>query len=163
MELLRAADIDGLENLVTSEPRTIRHLLGRLWDDDEQKRSLAARALGAAAVAHPEQARDLARRLLWALNDESGMNGASGLAALGEMAARAPELMAPFVAPMASYLWDEGLRSEILYALRRMAQADRALVEPVWPLLEGVFESFDAGDRRLAEEILRDAGGVHEN
>ena len=77
MELLRAGDIDGLNGLLSREPGAIRHLIGRLWDNDDEMRALAARGLGAAAVAHPEQARDLVRRLMWALNDESAMNGIS--------------------------------------------------------------------------------------
>jgi len=160
MEFLRAGDVDGLNGLLSREPRAIRHLIGRLWDNDEEMRDLAAKGLGAAAAAHPEQARDLVRRLMWALNDESAMNGVYGLAALGEIGAQAPELMAQFVAPMASYLWDEGLRTEILHALLRMAQTNSALVETVQPILESSYQDFGSFDRRLAEKLLR---GLDEN
>lgn len=160
MELFRAGDVDGLNGLLSREPRAMRHLVGRLWDNDEQVRDLAAKGLGHAAAVHPDQARDLVRRLIWALNDESAMNGVYGLAALGEIGAQAPELMMKFVAPMASYLWDQGLRTEILRALLRMAHTNRGLIEEVHPILESFYQDFDENDRRLAAEILR---GIDEN
>ena len=56
MQLLRAGDSVALENLVAREPQTVRHLVGRLWDTDEQLRAVAAQGLGAVAAHHPEQA-----------------------------------------------------------------------------------------------------------
>lgn len=131
MELLVAADTARLARLVGDEPRSVRHLLGRLWDPDDAVRAAAARGIGAAAAAHPELGRDILRRLLWALNDESATNGAPGIAAIGEIGARAPELAAPFVAPLASLAWDDGLRLEILRALTRIAEQAPELVAPV--------------------------------
>lgn len=121
VELMQRGDFAGLEALVNAEPRAVRHLLGRLWDPDHEKREFAAAGLGAAAAAHPDLGVDVVRRLIWALNDESAMNGAYGLPALGEIGARAPELIRPFVGPMTSFLWDDGLRLGILRALARIA------------------------------------------
>ncbi len=70
---------------MVENPRAIRFLQGRLWDPDDEIRSRAAEALGAAAAAHPELGRELLRRALWALNDESATNGAYMLPAIGEI------------------------------------------------------------------------------
>jgi hypothetical protein len=136
MELLRADDSAGLEQLATSEPRAMRYLLGRLWDPDEQIRQRAAVAIGAGARAFPDLGRDVIRRLLWDLNDESATNGVYGLAALGEIGYCNPDLMAPFVAPVASYAWDDGLRVEILRALCRMAESAPRQIAAIREIVE---------------------------
>ena len=130
MELLQTADSSRLERFVEGEPRAMRHLMGRLWDPDDGIRRRAAAAVGAAAAAHPELGRDVLRRLLWSLNDEAACNGVFGLAAIGEIGARAPELVEDFVGPVASLAWDDGLRLEILNALARIAEAAPDLVSP---------------------------------
>jgi hypothetical protein len=128
MEMLQHGDRRGLEELVSNEPRSVRHIQGRLWDTDAGVRRNAAEALGAAAAIHPDLGREILRRALWALNDESATNGAPMLAAIGEIGSRNPDLVAPFVAPMTSFLWDDGLRPGILGALQRIADAAPALV-----------------------------------
>jgi hypothetical protein len=130
MELLRTDDVAGLERLVRQDRRALRHLVGRLWDTDERIRRRAAQAIGVAAEAHPELALEVARRLIWALNDESASNGVFGLDALGEMGYRNPQLMAPLVGPMASYAWDGGLRPAIVRAMCRIAERAPELVRP---------------------------------
>jgi hypothetical protein len=147
MELLQSADLRSLERLVVDEPRAARYLIGRLWDADEVVRRRAAHGLGAAAAGHPELGRELLRRLVWALNDESATNGVYGLAAIGEIGARAPDLVAPFVGPVASFMGDEGLRLEILTALARIADTAPRLVLPV---LDDVAARVDS---RRADEL----------
>lgn len=131
MELLRTGDESALRGLVVSERRSVRYLLGRLWDSDDELRCRAARALGAAAAADFQLGQDLLRRLMWALNDESATNGVYAVPAFAEIGIQAPQVVAPFVAPLASYLWDEGLQPAILDALRRIAEAAPELVAPV--------------------------------
>lgn len=130
MELLRRDDHEGLARLAASEPRSLRHLQGRLWDPSPGYRRGAARALGAAAAARPEQGRDLLRRLVWALTDEAATHALHAVPAFAEIAAAAPELARPFVGPLVSTLEDPGLRAETLAALTRMAEADPSLVRP---------------------------------
>ncbi len=133
---LHTADDDGLLGLIRAEPRAMRFLLGRLWDDDTPIRRQAIAAIGVSAVAHPGLGQEVIRRLLWALNDESATNGVYGIAALGEIGYRNPQLMAPFVAPLASYMWDDGLRLEILQALCRIATSSPSSTRPAQSILE---------------------------
>lgn len=164
MELLLAADEPGLEALVRTEPRVSRHLLGRLWDPDEDMRGRAARALGAFAVAHPEQTTDILRRLLWGINDESATNGVYGIAAIGEIGYRRPDLAEAFVAPLASYLWDDGLRLSILRALVRIQESAPEFIAPLGEMIEGCRTKTDSEHRRLVAQLLGDdRGELHEN
>jgi hypothetical protein len=163
MEMLRAGDGQALGALATQDARATRYLLGRLWDPDEATRRRAARAIGVAAASHPEIGVDLVRRLMWALNDESATNGLYGIPALAEIGFNDPDLIQPFIAPLASLSWDDGLRLEILRALKRIAEAAPDLVRPV------VEQVADLVDREKPEEVeafdrLSEAsGGTHES
>ncbi len=108
----------------------MRFLLGRLWDPDETIRGRAAAGIGASAAVNRDLGRDVVRRLVWALNDESATNGVYGLAAIGEIGVRDPELIEPFVGPVACYAWDDGLGPEIIRALGRIADTARSSSHP---------------------------------
>lgn len=163
MELVRAHDSAGLEHLAAARPRAARHLLGRLWDDDEARRRVVARALAAVAAAHPELGRELVRRLLWALNDEAATNGVYGVAALGEIGVRCPDLMAPFLGPLASWARDDGLRPEILRALARIAEAAPELVRPLLEDIHRLVDRADLAEQRSYEELEATAEGGRES
>jgi hypothetical protein len=120
MRALRSGDDATVRDLATTDRRAMRHFFGRLWDPDASVRRRAAVGVGWAAVAHPDQGRTVLRKVLWALNDESATNGVYAIPALPAIAQRAPELARPFVHPMASYAWDEGLRPAIEEALGAM-------------------------------------------
>jgi hypothetical protein len=154
MELLRHGDSDGLERMVVETPAAVRFLQGRLWDEDPEIRCLAAVALGAAAEAHPDLGRELLRRAMWALNDESETNGGPMLPAIGEIGRRAPDLAAPFVGPMTAYLWDEGLRPGILAALCRIAETAPELIEDVRDRLPAIEDLNDPGEQADLESLL---------
>jgi len=154
MELLRQGDSEGLEQMVVENPTAVRFLQGRLWDADPEVRCLAARALGAAAEAHPDLGRELLRRALWAINDESATNGGPMLSAIGEIGRRAPELVAPFVGPMTAYLWDDGLRPGILDALHRIAEVAPELIDDVRDRLLALEDTDDSGEQALIESLL---------
>lgn len=159
MELLQERDAQGLAELAEKEPRAVRVLLGRLFDGDDQTRGLAADAIGASASARPHAAVELCRRLIWALNDESGMNGAPGIAALGSIGRAAPDAFAPFVAPLASCAWDPALRVEILRALTRVAETAPALVRPVLGTVIPHVDDTNATEREALAQLVAVAGG----
>ncbi len=154
MEMLQRSDRQGLEELVVEQPRAIRYLQGRLWDSEERVRRNAAEALGAAAAARPELGREILRRALWALNDESAMNGAYMLPVIGEIGFRDPDLVAPFVGPMTSYLWDDGLRPGILRALCRISEAAPHLVMTVRDQLMTIEHTEDSGEQACLDHLL---------
>ena len=164
MELIRAVDLAGLESLARADRRSARHFVGRLWDGDAAVQELAARALGAVAEAHPDLAIDILRRLMWGLTDEAATNGVYGIAAIGEMGARCPHLVRPFVGPLASHLWDDGLRTAILRALARISESAPELIAPFRDLIASWQSTSDLQDRRLVEDLLaEDQGVMNEN
>ncbi len=154
MEMLRQGDSEGLEHMVEGNPAAVRFLQGRLWDADPEIRNRAAIALGAAAAAHPDLGRELLRRALWALNDESATNGGPVLPAIGEIGRRAPEVVAPFVGPMTAYLWDHGLRPGILDALRRIAETAPELIAKVRDRLSAIEDSKNPGEQATIDSLL---------
>ena len=164
MEMLQRSDRRGLEKMVVEEPRAIRYLLGRLWDSEERVRRNAAEALGSAAAAHPALGTEILRRAMWALNDESAMNGAYMLPVIGEIGFCKPELVAPFVGPMTSYLWDDGLRPGILRALSRIAESGPHLVMTVREELSTIEHLEDPREQACLDALLalnrEDAHGV---
>jgi len=153
MELLRTADEAGLERLVSERPAAVRFLLGRLWDPDEDLRRRAANALGAAAAAHPVHGLEAVRKLMWALNDESATHGVYALPALGEIGYRNPQLMAPFVRPIAALAWDDGLRLEILRALCRIAASAPDAAAACKEVLQPHVSKDDPKERELLGRI----------
>jgi len=161
-ELLRTGDASRLERRTASDRRVMRHLLGRLWDPDEGVRRCAAEGVRVAASAHRDLGLDVIRRLIWALNDESATNGVYAVAALGEIGARDPDLMKEFVGPLASYVWDEGLREEILRALLRIASVAPKLVAPHLDLLEPHIDDQQPQERELATALWSLIKGDHD-
>jgi len=154
MELLRHGDTEGLQRMVGENPAAVRFLQGRLWDADAEIAGHAAEALGTVGAAHPELGREVLRRALWALNDESATNGAYMLPAIGEIGLRAPDLVAPFVGPMTAYLWDDGLRPGILSALRRIAEVAPELIAGIHDRLESIHAEEDTGEQECLDFLL---------
>jgi len=163
MELLRVGDEQTLGALATRDPGVSRLLLGRLWDPDQALRHRAARALGVASGAHPEMGVELLRRLMWALNDESATNGLHGIPAIAEIGFNNPELVAPFVEPLASLSWDDGLRSEIIRALTRIAETAPEEIRPVCNTLAENVDFEDPDERQAFEGLLGMFGGIDDS
>jgi len=103
---------------------------------------------------HPDLGRELLRRALWALNDESAMNGKYMLPAIGEIGRQAPDVVEPFVGPMTGFLWDEGLRPGILLALCRIAGEAPELIEGIRDRLLALEETDDTGELECLDILL---------
>jgi HEAT repeat protein len=127
-ELLQQGRETELRERAIGEPRLLPPLLARLYDPDEDVRERAARVLGHAAAAHPDRGREVARRLVWALNDESATNGVYGIPALGQIGRQAPDLVDVHIPALARMCWDRGLRLAILEALAEVAHTAPDLV-----------------------------------
>jgi hypothetical protein len=135
-ELLQQGRESELMERAVADARVVRPLLARLYDTRDEVRERAARVLGFAAAAHPELGREVARSLLWALNDESATNGVHVIPALGQIGRRAPGIVAPHVSALARMAWDRGLRLAILEALTEVARAAPGLVAPELEAIE---------------------------
>jgi hypothetical protein len=153
-ELLRQGQETELRDRVMADSRLIRPLLARLYDPEDEVRERAARILGHAAAAHPELGREVARRLIWGLNDESATNGVYGIPALGQIGRQAPEIMAVHVPALARMAWDQGLRLAILEALADVAATAPELVAPELEAIEPHLDPSRPAEREAWQNLL---------
>lgn len=132
-------------------------------------RNRAAVALGAAAATlaeqNPEAARNLMRRFMWHMNEESGNIGWGIPEAFAETLARSPLLAAEFHRVLLSYIVDTGrddnycdqpvLRRSCYWAVGRLAEARPDLCTAALPALVRGLEDEDPPCRGLAAWALR--------
>lgn len=116
-------DFEAIEDLVSREPAAIRFLLGMTYHSEEDKRRAASRAIGIAALHHPKLIKDVVRRLIWAMNDESGTNALTAPDVLLEIARTRPGLLLSVVPDMTRLAADEGLQVGLTATLRTVAEA----------------------------------------
>jgi hypothetical protein len=157
--LLQQGRETELRERVLANARLVRPLLARLYDPDTEVRERAACVLGDAAAAHPGLGREVARRLIWALNDESATNGVYAVPALGQIGRRVPHLVAPHVPALARMAWDPGLRLAILEALTRVAQTSPGLVAPELEAIERHVDASRPGEEAAWRRLKDTVGG----
>lgn len=125
--LLAAFDLEGVERWASAEPQAPMVLQSLLFDPDELLGWRAVEALGRAAAARarrdPEPVRELLRRALWLMNDESGGILWHGPQMLGAVLARVPALRGEFLEILASLLEQEPFRAGARWGLWRVAAA----------------------------------------
>lgn len=168
--VLRFLDSDDFEaafpQLEQLPPRrAINPILGFLCADKELVRWRAVTATGAVvarlAAEDREAAREIVRRLMWSLNEESGGIGWGAPEAMAEIMARDEGLAGEYAAILASYLNPQGnylthalLQRGVLWGLVRLASLAPDLVKNVTPHLRRLLESQDAGVRGLGATAL---------
>lgn len=127
---IRGHDGAAMEALVAESPRVLRHLTSLTYDTDERIRSAAAHAIARAAHHHPEHVSELVRRLIWAMNDESGTNSQTAPEVIRAIALEQPSLLLPMMPDLARLTADEELRPVLLSAVRAVAEQYPA---SAWP------------------------------
>ena len=121
-ETVRRGEMNGeLEELVENEPRAIRYLLGMSYNPDPEIRETATRGVALASRYHPKLIQEAVRRLIWAMNDESGTNALSAPAVLQAIADENPELLLPMVPDLTRLAADPGLQEGIAKTLKTVA------------------------------------------
>nr|WP_315990079.1 DVU0298 family protein [Desulforamulus aquiferis] len=86
-------------------------------------------------INNPEAVRELIRRLLWSMNDESGSAGWSAPEAIGEIIYHHPKAFGEFVPVVVNASGEDIFHRGILWTLGRIGQADPLLVIGYIPLL----------------------------
>jgi len=101
--------------------------------------------------------RETVRKLLWSLSDESGGIGWSAPEMLGEIVSADPKRLADIVPLIAQvYSIEEAVfRPGVLYALKRIAETDRAAVRPFQMLVVHGLSEQDPLARVHALELVR--------
>ncbi|HUU03423.1 MAG TPA: hypothetical protein VM425_18455 [Myxococcota bacterium] len=115
--------LDDLDDIVAGNVRAVRFLLGMTYRTDATIRSTAARAIARASRYHKKAVAELVRRLVWAMNDESGANALTAPAVVRAIAEEQPDLLLPMVPDLTRLAGDEGLRKDLSAALKIVARA----------------------------------------
>lgn len=107
-----------------------------------------------------EHARNIVRRLMWMLNDESGGAGWGAPEAMGETLARSGALAAEYAHILTSFIKKDGnyienkaLQRGVLWGIGRLAQVEPKLVKDAGQHLAPFLKSDDASLRGLAAWI----------
>ena len=141
--------------------RIISPLISFLYETDETVRWRAVAAVGSIVAEIAEQsvesARNIMRRLIWSLNDESGGIGWGAPEAMGEIMARSEKLALEYYCILLSYVDPEGnplendlLDRGVLWGIGRLAQARPELVRGCMGVLLKELSSEDPVKRSLA-------------
>ena len=144
----------------------LRPVIGRLFsyfyrEEESLLRWHAITAIGAAtsrlAAVEMEQARNVMRRLIWSLNDESGGIGWGAPEAMGEIMARCAPLADEYATLLVSYIDPDGnfidhniLRRGVLWGIGRLAQVRPESVRRAAPFLTSYLTAPDPYLRGLS-------------
>lgn len=113
-KILRQSDPIHALDLLARIPdvQLIGHLFSHFYDQDELIKFRSITAMGQLgkrlAQSHMEKARNLMRRLMWNLNDESGGIGWGSAEAMGEILFQSPALALEYKSILFSYLDPRG-------------------------------------------------------
>ena len=107
-----------LNALVARRPRALRFLLGLSYSADAEVRRCANAALARGGRSHPNLVQNIVRRLVWAMNDESGTNALTAPAVVAAIAEEDPTLLLPMLPDLIRLCGDETLRPDLARALR---------------------------------------------
>lgn len=125
--LLAAFDLDAIERWAAREPNAWATLQPFLFDPDPGVRGRAIEAVGRVAAVRARDAlepvREIVRRALWLMNDESGGVLWAGPELIGAVLANVPAARAEFLDVLASFLEEEPFRAGTRWALWRVALA----------------------------------------
>jgi HEAT repeat protein len=145
--------------------KTVNALFSFLYSTDPQVKWCAVRAMGKAAARLADEdleaARNVVRRLMWSLNDESGGIGWGAGEAMGEILARHAGLAQEYAHILLSYarrdgnlLDHDGLLQGVLWGLMRVAQTRPELLPDAGRHIAMHLDSSDASIRALAVELM---------
>jgi hypothetical protein len=141
-DLLKSPDFNQQLNSLKDSPfhKTLNHLFSALCSEDEELKWHAVTAMGfwVADLAERdlEGARNILRRMMWSLNEESGGIGWGLPEAMGETLARDENLAREFAAILVSYIQPEGnflefepLQRGVLWAIGRLAESHPQILQ----------------------------------
>jgi hypothetical protein len=139
--LLEADDLQVAMQRLRELPRqrVLRSLLASLCEEDEKRKWRAVSAIGVLvadlAGENIEEARELMRRLMWSLNDESGSSGWGAPEAMAEIMAAHEGVAEEYVHMLVSYMREDGnylenslLQRGLLWGIGRLAEVRPTLV-----------------------------------
>lgn len=160
--LVETFDLDAADRWASAEPQAARFLQSLLFDADDLVRWRAAETLGRVAAVRArrdlEQAREMLRRTLSQMNDESGGLLWHGPQVIGAVLANVPGLCSEFGAVLASFLEEEPFRAGTRWALWRLSGVSPDVVRASAAALRASLADPDPAVRGHAVLALRAVG-----
>ena len=161
-DLLARFDLDAVDGWARGEPQAVRTLQHLLFDADElvawRAVEATGRVAGTLARSGVEPVRELFRRTLWLMNDESGGVLWHGPPVLGAVLAHVPALCGELGSVLASFLEEEPFRTGTRWGLWRISGLAPEVVREAAPELRASLGDRDPGVRGHAVLALRGAG-----
>jgi HEAT repeat protein len=162
--VLEAFDPGAVDRWASAEPQAPQLMQSLLFDADDLVSWRAVEALGRTAAVRArhdlEGVREMLRRILWLMNDESGGLLWKGPAALGAVLANVPALCGEFLDVLASFLEEEPFRTGSRWALWRIArERPQAVAAAARAALAASLADADAAVRGHAALALSAASG----
>ncbi|NCO94356.1 MAG: hypothetical protein COZ06_15440 [Armatimonadetes bacterium CG_4_10_14_3_um_filter_66_18] len=156
--MLEARDLERLVAAARADQRLVGVLSSLLVEADELLRCRAmeglARVCASAAETDLEAVREQIRRLLWAMNEESGANVKHAPEAIAEILVRVPALLGEYATVVAAFCEEDYFRRGVHQAMAALASADREVMLPyVEPLRQSLHDP-DPATRAFAFAAL---------
>ncbi|MBU0740766.1 hypothetical protein KKG45_11595 [bacterium] len=120
-EMVEHGKLDEIDMLLGVEPRAVRYLVSLTYRTEPEVRRVACRGVALAARYHPDLVQQVVRRLIWAMNDESGTNALTAPEVVKAIADERPEVLLPLVPDLARLAADEGLKDGLAGVLQTVA------------------------------------------
>lgn len=114
---------EKLRELVERDPRVVRYLLGLSYHSDPDRRKVGVEGLVLACRHHPRVIQEALKRLIWAMNDESGTNALTAPDVFRAIAEENATLLIPMIPDMTRLASDPGLREGLVASLQQVAVA----------------------------------------
>ncbi|MDR3591843.1 MAG: hypothetical protein P4N41_19480 [Negativicutes bacterium] len=138
-KILLAQAWDEVVRLALVDRSILRTLFGLLYDADDYIHWLAIEAIGrvggATAASDEEKTREMVRRLLWNLNDESGGTPWGSVGAIGAIAASRPDLFGHYLSQLFPFHEDVSFAAELIWAVVLVGRHRPELAEEYIPFL----------------------------
>ncbi len=162
IDALQKRDLSRIAELGLENPRTISILFNLSYDKDSLITWRAIEAMGevvhAIAERSREDAREVMKRLLWSITEESGGLGWSSIEMIAEVIVRSPGVFSDVALLIPEYFDEPIFRESVLYALWRIGKERPELLEKnaVEAVLKEALESENPTIKGLALLIIRD-------
>jgi HEAT repeat protein len=132
-ELLLRRDLDGFRAWADGESNAFSALVSLLLSPEALLRWRAIEALGElsagrAGAGELDAVRDLVRRQLWSMNDESGNQAWHAAEAIGEVLHRVPALAPTFAPNLFAFAATYPFEAGVCFAIGRLAASSPALI-----------------------------------
>jgi hypothetical protein len=142
-QAVREKRLDDVEGIVSEDAGALRHLVRLMYELDDEVRRTAARGIALATRHHPRAVEQIVKRLVWAMNEESGTNAEYAPEVLHAIALENPELLVPVAPDLVRLAGDVSLYDELSEVLHEVVRQCPGKVS------RGITDALNRAERRV--------------